>query len=87
MIPEAPPSIDELHERIRRQLTGRQREIFDVLVCRNEISREELAGELGMHPRTKSFLNALGRLRSLGFIDYESGGIVATDLMFPSGIA
>jgi len=33
--------------------------------------------------RSKGFVNAIGRLRTLGFVDYpDSGSIVATPMLF-----
>jgi hypothetical protein len=38
------------------------------------------------HPRSKGFINGLGRLRSLGFIEYQQGGLVAaTPILFVHG--
>jgi hypothetical protein len=40
---------------------------------KNAISRQVLAIVMGVHPRTKGFLNNLGALRTLGLIDYADG--------------
>jgi len=38
-------------------------------------------------PTSGSFANNLGRLRSLGLIDYRPAGyVVATELLFPKGL-
>lgn len=40
---------------------------------KNAIPRQVLAIVVGVHPRTKGFLNNLGALRTLGLIDYADG--------------
>jgi energy-coupling factor transporter ATP-binding protein EcfA2 len=42
------------------------------------ISKQILAIVLGVHPRTKGFLNNLGTLRSAGLVDYVDGAVVLT---------
>lgn len=70
---------EQLHARIRTMLDGPQTKIFDVLVGSRtgKSNREQLAADAGYHIRTGSFLNALGRLRSLTVIDYERPNGVA----------
>ncbi|MES2042565.1 MAG: hypothetical protein V4475_01750 [Pseudomonadota bacterium] len=41
------------------------------------VPRQVLAIVLGVHPRTKGFLNNLGTLRTAGLIDYVDGGGIA----------
>lgn len=50
----------------------------------NQVSREELCTAAGYgHMNSKGFVNAIGRLRSLGFIDYPSKGqVVALPVLF-----
>ncbi|MDC7808818.1 ATP-binding protein [Sphingomonas koreensis] len=65
------------------ELSAPQQRILDQLAwaCeafhRPAIERQVLAIVLGVHPRTKGFLNNLGALRSAGLIDYPEGGGVA----------
>lgn len=65
------------------ELPAPQQRILDQLAwaCeafhRPAIERQVLAIVLGVHPRTKGFLNNLGALRSAGLIDYPEGGGVA----------
>ncbi len=69
--------VDPLHMRV-----------VDVLevVYPGSMERDELAERLGYHPRAKSFVNALGKLRTLGVIDYPSRGRVGlTEFLFPEG--
>lgn len=48
---------------------------------------DDLAIAVGYHPRAKAFANAKGRLRTLGLIDYPTGGyVVATEILFPKGL-
>ena len=51
------------------------------------VPREKLAELAGYGNLTsKGFANAMGRLRSLGFIDYpSSGSVVARDVLFLQG--
>lgn len=49
-----------------------------------EISRQDLCAAAGYgHMNSKGFVNAIGRLRSLGFIDYPTkGNVVALPILF-----
>lgn len=48
------------------------------------ITRDQLAARLEYHPRTKGFLNNLGALHTLSFVQYPSPGLVrADDVLFP----
>lgn len=84
-----PLSLAELHERVKRQLSGPQRRIIDELIAAwpDAIDRAELAARVDYHERTKAFINGLGKMRSMGIIDYTRGGVVATPLLFPEGLA
>jgi hypothetical protein len=56
------------------------------IVHPDSITREDLAEQLGYHPRTKSFTNSLSALRSPGFIDYPSPGwVAACDVLYLEG--
>jgi hypothetical protein len=47
------------------------------------VRREQLAAAADYgHVRSKGFLNALGRLRTLGFVTYQAGDVVATPVLF-----
>jgi len=51
------------------------------------LSREGVALSAGASSTSSAFTNNLGRLRTLGVIDYPSNGyVVATALMFPKGL-
>jgi len=83
--PASPPTVAVLQDMVREQVGAGRTRILDVLIRRypDAVPRETLALELGVHERTKSFTNALGSLRSLGWIDYPSAGYVAaSDALF-----
>lgn len=50
----------------------------------NALPREEVASAAGYgNLNSKAFVNCIGRLRSLGFLDYPSPGMVqATPILF-----
>lgn len=69
-------------ERIFVPDRGPERRVLDALawweaVGVEHVARARLAFVAGYHERTKSFLNALGTLRSAGRIDYPEQGVVA----------
>jgi hypothetical protein len=51
------------------------------------VAREELSEATGYgHPRSKGFTNAIGRLRSLGYLDYPANGqVIALPTLFLEG--
>ena len=59
-------------------LPAPQRAIVEHLIDHHprEISKDELAGELGVSPTSGGYFNNLGRLRTLGAIDYPRPGFV-----------
>lgn len=51
------------------------------------IPRQELAERSNQSPTSSGYANNLGKLRSLGLIDYpRAGEVAATDLLFPKGL-
>ena len=81
--PAATPTTADGHGRIRAVLGGVERAVFDALhAAGGRAPREALASGLGYHERTKSFTNALGRLRTLGVVEYEGGEVAGTGLMY-----
>jgi hypothetical protein len=51
------------------------------------MQREELAAAAEQSPTSSGYANNLGRLRTLGLIEYPTGGYVAaTELLFPDGL-
>lgn len=76
--PESPPTTAGLQEMVKQQVGPARSRILDELIATSPdaVARDELAERLGYHPRTKAFLNGLGSLRTLGFIEYPSAGQV-----------
>lgn len=77
---DAPRSSRELQDRLIAQLGGSSGKIVRELVeaYPDSLDRQDLAARAGYGNLTsKGFTNAIGRLRSLGFIDYPSQGRVA----------
>jgi hypothetical protein len=71
-------SADAIQARILKQLSGPESKIFGALLPHGTkaIDRDRVAQETGYAPRTGSFLNALGSLRTMKVIDYENPGKV-----------
>lgn len=67
---------------VKSVLSPRQGEIIDLLLCaRREVPRSEIADHFGLHERTKSFLNDLGKMRTIGVIYYGNGSIGLADFL------
>jgi hypothetical protein len=84
-----PDSVAEAQERIIRLLGGATERILRPLIAAypRSLPRDEVATAAGYgHTNSKGFTNALGRLRSLGFVDYPSQGqVVANPVLFLEG--
>lgn len=82
----APLTSNELHERVLRLLGNQHGRILSPLIASypDAMERQKLAEAAGYgHLNSKGFVNAIGRLRSLGFIDYPaSGRVVALPILF-----
>lgn len=76
--PGAPPTTAELHQRAMAILNGPQQRILaPLLACYPaSMAKAALAADAGYSPDGGAFNNPLGSLRSLGFIDYPSRGVV-----------
>lgn len=88
--PERSLSLEDLHRNIKAHLERPQQRILDVLIelYPSAITKAELAERVEASATSSSFTNNLGRMRSLGFIDYPTGGqVIATRLLFPEGLA
>ncbi|KAA6459600.1 DUF853 family protein [Acidobacteria bacterium AB60] len=81
-----PKTEREFHERLMGMMGGPERKLLEVLISlrSKSIDRAELAAKAGYgHLNSKGFVNAMGRLRTLGLLDYPTTGKVrATDLLF-----
>lgn len=82
------PSREELIAGVKTQLSNRQCEILDEALGRgqcfltgNALERQALADRFGLHVRTKSFLNDLSRMKTLGLIYYSGTAIAAADFL------
>ena len=78
-------SVTELHGLVLHRLPTPEQRILRVLLeyYPSTIDRETLAEKAGYAPRAGAFNNPLGRLRSLGLIDYpQPGRAVAKGLLF-----
>jgi chorismate mutase len=64
------PTGAALIEGVKSVLSKRQGDILDLVLSAGEIDRQALADRFDIHVRTKSFLNDLGRMKSLGLIYY-----------------
>lgn len=74
-----PQTSEELQEQLYKRLSGSQAAILRRLVeiYDEDIAKSELAEQVGQSPTSGGYFNNLGRLRSLGLIDYPSPGRVA----------
>jgi len=78
--PDAPRSSEEIQDRVIRMLGGTHGRILEPLLRAypNALAREELARQANYtNLGSKGFANAIGRLRTLGFITYPTRGEVA----------
>jgi len=84
-----PRTVQEVQDRIVSLLGGASARILAPLISSypKPVAREEVANAAGYgNLASKGFVNAIGRLRSLGFIDYPSSGmIVAKPVLFMEG--
>lgn len=84
--PEVMASNIELHVRVLHKLGTPEKRLLQPLldVYPNTLSNPELAAAAGYTHGAGSYNNARGKLRSLGLIEYHSGGTVgARALLFP----
>lgn len=82
---ETPTSNAELHEQLYRRLSSSQAEILRQLIAAypDPLAKDDLAQKAGQSPTSGGYFNNLGRLRSLGLVDYPvPGSVVATPALF-----
>lgn len=85
--PSSPPTLEDAHAAFVARMDGVQRRVFEAVhAASGKIARADLAAATNYHPNAKSFCNALGRLRTLGLLDYQGGNVVGTQLMYPEGL-
>lgn len=83
--PDAPRTPAEIQNRIVALLGGASARVLQPLIeaYPRGIERQHLAEAAGYgHVNSKGFANAMGRMRTLGFIDYRGGEVVAKPLLF-----
>ncbi len=86
----APVSLEELHRAWSGKLSGTQARMIGVIIaaCPEAVSRQEIADTIGVQADTGSYSNNLSKLRTLGLIEDRSRtDVVATELLFPPGLA
>lgn len=86
---DAPVTAQELHERVMRVIGGSAERILRPLVDAypDSVPIDALLEASGYgHQSSKGFANALGRLRSLGFVS-RRGAPTALPVLFPAGLA
>jgi Mn-dependent DtxR family transcriptional regulator len=84
----APPDTAALHQRIQAQIPPALWRILAVAIDHHPhaLSRDSLAVLAGQSPTSSGYTNNLGRLRSLGLIDYpQPRQVVATPVLFIEG--
>lgn len=88
---DPPASLDELHERVRRHLSGLEERVFEAVIALGKggvISRDELGQEIGASFAGGYGSNTLGAMRTAGIIDYpDKGSVGPSDLLFPEGLS
>lgn len=82
--PASAPTTEDLHRTLQSKLAAPQWRILEILARRHPdvVERGDLAGHAGASATSSAFANNLGALRSMGFIDYQQGGVVARDCLF-----
>lgn len=84
----AMPTVEDLHEAWLSIVTQPQQRILREIIAEypNQLPKAELAERIDVSPDSGSYANNLGRLRTLGAIDYPRPGYVkAVDILFPAG--
>lgn len=82
---DVPTTSEALQDMLYRKLSGSQASILRSLIASypNEMRKEDLAAATGQSPTSGGYFNNLGRLRSLGLIDYPRPGfVVAKSVLF-----
>lgn len=84
--PAAPRSAREVQDRVIAILGGASGRILEPLIeaYPKAMARDDVAARAGYgHLQSKGFVNAISRLRTLGFVDYpDRGSIVAKPVLF-----
>lgn len=87
MEPDGELTTESVQARIVGILGGASGRILQPLIDAHPaaLARQAVAAAAGYgHLNSKGFVNAIGRLRTLGFVDYPNrGDVIATSLLFP----
>jgi hypothetical protein len=82
-----PPTLNDLHDAWLAIVTQPQQKILRVLISAypaGALSKDELATRIEVSPDSGSYSNNLGRLRTLGAIEYpKPGHVQAKSILFP----
>lgn len=75
-LPPIRPTLQGVRDAIAQILQPAQVRIFEIVVAAwpDPIARDDVASRLDTHPRTKTLLNNVGRLSSMGLITYPRPG-------------
>lgn len=82
---DAPTTSEELHAMLYKKLSSSQQKVLAHLIAiyPEPITKDELAEAADQSPTSGGYFNNLGRLRSLGLIDYPvPGQVVALPVLF-----
>jgi len=85
---DVPTSSEDLHQQLFARLPGAQARILAEVIARypDAVAKDALAEATGQSPTSGGYFNNLGRLRSLGLIDYpRPGQVVARHILFLDG--
>jgi hypothetical protein len=86
---ESIATLEDLHDAWCRRVSTSQAAILRAVIAihPNDIGKDDLAEQVGVSNTSGGYFNNLGRLRSLGAIDYPSPGrVCSTALLFPEGL-
>jgi hypothetical protein len=87
--PNIPLTNEAMQAAALAAVTGPQAAILRVCISAypNAHERQYIADAAGTSATSSAYLNNLGALRTLGFIDYPSSGqVAATDMLFPAAV-
>ena len=89
---DVPQTSEELQEQLYRRLSSSQaailRHLVEIYDTGRDIEKSKLAERVGQSPTSGGYFNNLGRLRSLGLIDYPAKGRVrAQPVLFLEKVA
>lgn len=86
-VPDLPTSNEEVHEKIKADLSPKMTEVFDLIKDGRPYPRSDLANRLGYESAKEAgFKMLLKRIRDKGYIDFiETHSVELSDTCFPMG--